>query len=103
MFSRDLQAKCDSLSYLPRFSYQTSPILWSEENQLTSDSIAIFTKNQKADRLELYNSAFVASQVDLQRFNQIKGGHSPAISKIMSYIKSISKVTIYYLLTEIKL
>ena len=76
IFSEDLQAKCDSLSY----SFQDSvirlykaPVIWSEENQLTSDSMAIFTKNQKTDRLELYNSAFVASQVDTIRFNQIKG------------------------------
>jgi hypothetical protein len=35
--------------------------------------MAIFTKNRQTDRLELYNSAFVASQVDTLRFNQIKG------------------------------
>jgi hypothetical protein len=49
------------------------PVLWSEENQMTSDSMAIFTKNRKADRLELYNTAFVVSEVDTMRFNQIKG------------------------------
>jgi len=76
VFSEDLQAKCDSLSY----SFQDSvirmyvnPVLWSEENQLTSDSMAIFTKNRNADRMELYNSAFVVSQVDSLRFNQLKG------------------------------
>ncbi len=76
IFSEDLQAKCDSLSYSFQDSvirFYRDPIIWSEENQLTSDSMAIFTKNQKADRLELYNSAFVASQVDSSRFNQIKG------------------------------
>jgi lipopolysaccharide export system protein LptA len=76
IFSKDMQAKCDSLSY----SFQDSvirlyhdPVLWSEENQLTSDSIAIFTKHRKADRMELYNSAFITSQVDSVRFNQMKG------------------------------
>jgi lipopolysaccharide export system protein LptA len=76
IFSKDLQAKCDSLAY----SFQDSvirlykhPVLWSKENQMTSDSIAIYTKNRQADRMELYNSAFVASQVDTFRFNQIKG------------------------------
>lgn len=76
VFSEDVQAKCDSLSY----SFQDSvirlykyPVLWSEENQLTSDSMAIFTKNRQADRMELYNSAFITSQVDTMRFNQIKG------------------------------
>jgi hypothetical protein len=76
IFSADLQSKCDSLSYsfqdsVIRLYY--SPVIWSEENQLTSDSIAIFTKNRQAERMELYNSAFVTSQVDSMRFNQIKG------------------------------
>lgn len=76
IFSRDLQAKCDSLSYSFQDSvirFYVNPVLWSEENQLTSDSMAIFTKNRKADRMELYNSAFVASQVDNIRFQQVKG------------------------------
>jgi len=76
IFSGELQAKCDPLSYSFRDSVirlYTMPVLWSEENQLVSDSIAIFTKNRKADRLELYTSAFVTSQVDETRFNQVKG------------------------------
>ncbi len=76
IFSDNLQAKCDSLSYSYKDSvirFYQSPVIWSEENQLTSDSMAIFTKNQKADRLELYNAAFVTSQIDSSKFNQIKG------------------------------
>ncbi len=76
VFSKDLQAKCDSLSYSFQDSVirlYTYPVLWSKENQLTSDSMAIFTKNRQAERMELYNSAFVVSQVDTLRFNQIKG------------------------------
>lgn len=76
IFSNDIQARCDSLSYSFRDSVirlYTNPVLWSEENQLTSDSIAIFTKNRQADRMELYTSAFVVSQVDDQKFNQLKG------------------------------
>jgi lipopolysaccharide export system protein LptA len=76
VFSKDLQSKCDSLSYsfqdsVIRLYY--SPILWSEKNQLTSDSMAIFTKNRKSDRMELYNSAFIASRIDSLRYDQIKG------------------------------
>jgi len=104
MFSKDLQAICDSLSYSFRDSVirlYTSPILWSEENQLTSDSIAIFTKNQKADRLELYNSAFVASQIDRERFNQVKGRNLTGYFKDNELYKidiEGNGETIYYLL-----
>lgn len=76
IFSRDMQAKCDSLSYSFRDSvirFYDEPVLWAEENQMTSDSMALFTKNRKADRMELFSSAFVASQVDTMRYNQIKG------------------------------
>ena len=77
IFSKDLQAKCDSLSYSFQDSvirFYKSPVIWSEANQLTSiDSMAIFTKNSQTDRIELYNSAFVTSKVDTLRFNQIKG------------------------------
>jgi lipopolysaccharide export system protein LptA len=76
IFSKGLQAKCDSLSY----SFQDSvirlyrkPALWSDMNQMTSDSIAIFTKNRQAEKMELYNSAFIVALVDTIRFNQIKG------------------------------
>lgn len=76
IFSKDLQAKCDSLSYSTQDSVirlYNYPVLWSAENQLTSDTMAIYTKNRKTDRMELYYSAFVVSQVDSMRFNQIKG------------------------------
>ena len=76
IFSKNLQAKCDSLSYSFRDSVirlYTSPVLWSEENQLTADSMAVFTKNRKTEKLELFSSAFVTSKIDTVRFNQIKG------------------------------
>lgn len=76
VFSKDLQSKCDSLSYSFQDSVirlYRSPVIWSSENQLTADSMAVFTKNQQTDRLELYNSAFIVSQVDTIRFDQIKG------------------------------
>jgi lipopolysaccharide export system protein LptA len=76
IFSKDLQSKCDSLTY----SFQDSvirlyrlPVLWSAENQLTADSMAVFSKNRQTDRLELYTSAFITSKIDTIRFNQIKG------------------------------
>jgi lipopolysaccharide export system protein LptA len=76
IFSKGFQSKCDSLSYSFRDSVirlYIRPVIWSEENQLTSDSMAIFTLNSKTERMELYNSAFVTSKVDSLRYNQIKG------------------------------
>jgi hypothetical protein len=77
IFSREMQGRCDSLSY----SFMDSvirmyddPLVWSRESQLSADSIALFTKDRKADHMELYNSAFVVSSVDdTARYDQISG------------------------------
>jgi lipopolysaccharide export system protein LptA len=76
IFSREMQGKCDSLSYSFRDSVirmYKDPIVWSRENQMTADSIALFTVNSKADRMEMYNRAFVVSEVDTARYDQISG------------------------------
>ncbi|MFO7655516.1 MAG: OstA-like protein [Bacteroidales bacterium] len=76
LFKNDLQGKCDSLTY----SFADSvirlfhhPVLWSQDNQLSSQYIEIATKNHKIDRMYLSQSAFIANIVDSIRFNQIKG------------------------------
>jgi lipopolysaccharide export system protein LptA len=78
-FRKDLQGKCDSLVY--SFADSTiflfkEPVLWSDANQLTADSIHIVIKNKQIDTLALINSCFIISMDDtLHRttFNQIKG------------------------------
>lgn len=104
IFSKGLQAKCDSLIY----SFQDSvirlynaPVIWSEENQLTADSMAVFTKNRQTDRLELFTSAFITSQIDSLRFNQIKGRSLTGYFKNNELFKIDIKgngESIYYLL-----
>jgi hypothetical protein len=106
IFSEKLQARCDSLSY----SFQDSvirlyrePIIWADENQLTADSMSVFTKNQKTDRLELYNTAFIISQVDTIRFNQTKGRSLTGYFKDNELYKIDIKgngEVVYYLLDE---
>lgn len=77
IFSKDLQARCDSIAYSFQDSvirFYREPVIWTDVNQLTTpDSLSLFTKNSKAERLELYNAAFIVNQVDSIRFNQIKG------------------------------
>jgi lipopolysaccharide export system protein LptA len=104
IFSKDIQAKCDSLT----FSFQDTvirlyhdPVIWSADNQLTADSMALFTKNQETDRLELYNSAFVTIKIDTLRYNQVKGNNLTAYFKNDEVYKIVLKgngQSIYYLL-----
>lgn len=49
------------------------PVLWSDENQLTSDSMKIYMTNQQMDSLVMYNSALIISQDSTNTFNQIRG------------------------------
>lgn len=76
IFSHDFQSCADSLSYSFRDStirMYGNPVIWSEENQMTADSILLFTLNNHMDKMELYSGAFVISRVDSLNFNQIKG------------------------------
>jgi len=75
-FKNDLQGKCDSLSYSMedstiRLYYE--PVLWSEKNQLTADSMTIAIVNNVPDSLVMYNTAFIVMKDTTDSFNQIKG------------------------------
>ena len=76
IFKTDFQAACDSLEYSLKDSTITmhsQPILWAFDNQITADKIDIFTKNSKIDKVELYNTAFLVSEADTGKYNQVKG------------------------------
>ncbi|MCB0804161.1 MAG: hypothetical protein KDC05_00095, partial [Bacteroidales bacterium] len=78
-FRKDMQGMCDSLVY--KFNDSTiylykQPFLWSDESQLSADSIRITLKDNNIDTLSLINSAFIISMDDTisrNTFNQIKG------------------------------
>ncbi len=75
-YKSDMQGKCDSLVYSYRDSTMNlfhDPVLWSQKNQLTAEHIEIVTNKGDLQRMELTNSAFIISQDDTSRFNQIKG------------------------------
>lgn len=76
VFSQDLQAKCDSLAYSFKDSVirlYDNPVIWSDENQLTADSMLLITKNEEMSEMKLYNNSFVIEEIDSSRFQQIKG------------------------------
>ncbi|MAC95989.1 MAG: organic solvent tolerance protein OstA [Flavobacteriales bacterium] len=76
IFKSDLQGKCDSIAYSMTDStikMYKDPVLWSEQNQLTADFIEIRTANSKIHSIFMDANAFIISEVDSIRFNQIKG------------------------------
>ncbi len=76
IFKSDLQGRADSLVYQAYDStlyFFNDPVLWTEENQMTADSIRMLISNKTIDRIYLIDNSFVVSQDSLLHFNQIKG------------------------------
>ncbi|MFN4123152.1 MAG: OstA-like protein [Flavobacteriales bacterium] len=75
-YKTDLQGQCDSLVYSTQDSLMElfrKPVLWNDDNQLNADSCQIRMANGKIDKIYLVQNAFISSEIDSIRFNQIKG------------------------------
>jgi lipopolysaccharide export system protein LptA len=77
IYSDSLQAKCDSLFYALSDStirLLSKPIIWSNNNQITGDTIFMFLNNKKPEKLLVFENAFAINRIDTtQYFNQLKG------------------------------
>jgi len=76
LYKSNLQGIADSVSY--NFSdstiyMYTDPVIWSEDSQISADSLNIEVKNNRIDKMILRQQAFVISQDSLKNFNQVKG------------------------------
>jgi lipopolysaccharide export system protein LptA len=75
VFSDSLQSVSDSLFYSFKdstFRLFYDPIVWSNKNQITGDTILLFTKNKKADHVQVIENSFLVSEVAPGAYNQIK-------------------------------
>ncbi len=75
IFNDSLQATCDSLFYSFKdsvFRLYQDPVVWAKESQITGDTILLFTKNKKADRMQAFENGFMVNKLDKQAFNQVK-------------------------------
>jgi lipopolysaccharide export system protein LptA len=76
IFRKDLQGLADSLEYRIADStlyFYRNPVLWSEGNQMTADSISMLIQDNTINRIFMVSNAFVISRDTLINFNQIKG------------------------------
>ena len=76
IFSDSLQAVCDSLFYTARdsvFRLFTNPIVWANKSQVTGDTIYLYTKNKKADRMYVFYDGMAINLSDSGQFNQMSG------------------------------
>ncbi len=80
-YKSDFQFKCDSMIYNLKDSVielRINPVMWSDSNQLSAEYIEIQTYRNEVDRIDLSNTAFIISQSDSIRFNQIFGKNMSA-------------------------
>jgi lipopolysaccharide export system protein LptA len=75
IFSDSLQAVSDSLFYSFKdsvFRLYQDPVIWAKESQISGDTVLVFTKNKKADRLKVFENSFLVNRMDPEVYNQIK-------------------------------
>ncbi|MDX1373756.1 MAG: hypothetical protein R3321_14880, partial [Nitrososphaeraceae archaeon] len=75
-FKSDMQGVADSMSYNLKDSMlylYVSPILWSDDNQITGDTISISIIDGSMDRMNINSRAFSVNIDTVGNFNQIKG------------------------------
>jgi lipopolysaccharide export system protein LptA len=105
-FRTQMQGKCDSLVYTMTDStirFHKEPVLWSEKNQLTADSISIFVAGNRVDSLEMYNTAFIVSRDSTDTYNQIRGRNMVGYFRDNELVKiSVdgNAQTVYYIREE---
>ncbi|MGG9971882.1 OstA-like protein [Ferruginibacter sp. SUN002] len=74
IFNDSLQAVCDSLYYSSldsTFRLFDKPVLFNSNSQISGDTIYLFTKNRKAERLYAFYNAMVINKANEQMYNQI--------------------------------
>ena len=76
IYRTDFQVVCDSITAISTDStlhLYIDPVLWNENNQITSDSVTAYTVRQQIVRAEFFGSPIMSSQLDTTYYNQIKG------------------------------
>ncbi len=107
MFRSDAQMVCDSLisrSIDSVIHLYRSPVLWNEENQITSDSMHIFSRDGRLVKALFEGHPMTVAQIDTAHYNQVAG------KEMIAYFNDKSELyrndvngnvqTIYYMQEE---
>lgn len=76
IFSDSMQAIGDSLFYSFKdsvFRLYKQPIVWANDNQISGDTIYLYTKNKKPQRFYVFENAIAINKAEKNLYNQIKG------------------------------
>ncbi|AFK01967.1 hypothetical protein Emtol_0816 [Emticicia oligotrophica DSM 17448] len=107
VFRTDIQSRCDSLLYDLKDSvihFFSKPIIWNDKNQSEADTIHVYMKNNKVNRMYMINKGFVIAKDTVQNFNQIKGRKISATFNAQNRIENVvvegNGESIYYALDD---
>jgi lipopolysaccharide export system protein LptA len=76
IFSDSLQSICDSLFFSAKdsvFRLYYDPVIWSGHSQITGDTIFLYTKNKKPERLYAFEKGIIVNKTTQGFYNQITG------------------------------
>ena len=109
IFSDSLQAVADSMYYSSKdsiFRLFYNPVAWGSGNyQISGDTMYVYTKNKKANRLYVFENALAGNKVGKLFYNQLKGTTINAFFKggEIDYIRAKGNAeSIYYVADERK-
>ncbi len=76
IYNDSSQAVCDSMYYSTEdsvFRMFRDPIVWKEKNQITGDTMYLFTEKQQPKRVYVFNNSQVTNQQNSAMYNQAAG------------------------------
>ncbi|HUR66204.1 MAG TPA: hypothetical protein VMZ03_07615, partial [Chitinophagaceae bacterium] len=65
----------DSLFYSFKdsvFRLYQDPVVWAKQSQISGDTLLLYTKNKKADRVKAFQNSFLANELEPGVYNQVK-------------------------------
>lgn len=104
-YRHDVQMVCDSMvgysidSTIHMFG---NPIMWNQENQITSEKAVLYSKDQQLDHALFTGAPIMAAEVDSAHYNQIKGREITALFRDneMYQVDVDGNSQTYYYMTE---
>ncbi|MDE3235862.1 MAG: hypothetical protein KGO81_07910 [Bacteroidota bacterium] len=76
IYSDSLQALGDSLFYSladSTFRLLKNPVAWTQQNQITGDTMYLYLQNKKPERIYVFENALTISKEGQGYYNQVKG------------------------------
>lgn len=102
IYSDSAQAVCDSLFYAGTdsvFRMFKEPVIWGNNSQILADTIYMFTKNRKPEKLNAFYNAFMVNKSNESLYNQVKGKTLNAwfVDGEISYVRTKGNAeSVYY-------